>query len=402
MQFLYFLVSTTCFFLFLFSVHLFFAKKGNQTNNKLLAILFFARFIQILTSLVISTNKINLLSILFQSFTPLYFATPACLYLYIKGFITDRKGLRAKDWLHFIPALLAIIHVFPWPGSANLDWQLIAKQLSENGYLSLFTRNGLFPPYFHNFGRTILIIVYLALCWQTINKSKIKQQNSVDNPAKDWIFFLLGVATLFQLMGLLPIIFRVLNVSLNHTSFIIINCVVLLGILSYALHKPRMFYGYLLVATDWNKKNLNEVITVDEEIIEEQISKPESVISQQKKTNLSQSQLAAYTNLIKQAMEIDCLYLKTDLQIIDLAAKVNLPVHHCSYILNNEIGKNFRDWINGYRIEHFLKRYPIVGGRITIEAVAQESGFKNLATFYNAFKKEKGLLPKDYFLKNPV
>ncbi|MFC3560156.1 helix-turn-helix domain-containing protein [Pedobacter jamesrossensis] len=401
MYFLNFLVSTTCFFLLLFAVHLFFAKKGNKTNNILLSLLFFARFGQILTSLIITSNQQQALSILFQFFTPLYFAAPACLYLYVTGFLTDRKGLHKNDWLHFIPGLLAIIHVIPWPGTEVLNWQIIAKQLAENGYLSLFAKSGLFPSYFHNLGRTILILVYLFLCWRAISKSKIRTQTSTENPGKDWIFFLLGVATLFQLMGMLPIILRTFSIPFYHSSFISLNCIVLLGILSYAIHKPKMFYGYLLVAIDWDKKTVATPVLLDQEIASTQPTiTPKKSFPSLKKNNLSPELLLQYTNLIKRIMEDEQIYLKQDLQIIDLATKLNIPVHHCSYVLNNEIGKNFRDWINSYRIEYFLKQYPILGGKITIEAVAQESGFKNLATFYNAFKKEKGVLPTDYFARN--
>ncbi|RZK61204.1 MAG: AraC family transcriptional regulator [Pedobacter sp.] len=58
--------------------------------------------------------------------------------------------------------------------------------------------------------------------------------------------------------------------------------------------------------------------------------------------------------------------------------------------------------MNGYRVSHFLLHYPLQSEKMTIEAIAQESGFKNQATFYNAFKKEKGLMPKAYFQKKAL
>lgn len=403
MYFLNFLVSTTCFFLLLFSVHLFFAKKGNKTNNILLSIVFFARFGQILTSLIITSGQQKLLAVFFQSFTPLYFAAPACFYLYITGFLSDRKGLGKSEWFHFIPVLLAIIHVIPWPGVPTLDWKLIGEQLNQNGYLTLSTRNGLFPFYFQQYGRVILILIYLCLCWYAIGKSKIRAQKTIDNPGKTWIFFLLGIATLFQLLGLLPVLLRTLNIPLYHTSFIILNCVVLLIVLSYALHKPHMFYGYLLVATDWDKKESSPQLLPENSAVEVQHVIKQKVINfAHKKNILSSEQLSEYTALITRAMEDEKLYLNQDLQIMDVATKLNIPVHYCSFIVNNEIGKNFRDWINSYRIEYFLKQYPIVGTKITIKAITQESGFKSLATFYNAFKKEKGLLPTSYFAQKGI
>jgi len=96
-------------------------------------------------------------------------------------------------------------------------------------------------------------------------------------------------------------------------------------------------------------------------------------------------------------MENNKPYLMADFQIVDLATAVDIPVHHCSFIVNNHIGKNFRDWINGYRVSHFMEQYPLKSEKMTIEAIAYESGFKSLGTFYNAFKKEARLMPKAYF-----
>ncbi len=402
MYFLNFLVSITCFFLLLFSVHLFFAKKGNRTNNILLSIVFFTRFGQILNSIVITAGHEQILAVLFQILTPLYFAAPACFYLYVTGVLTDRKGITKTQWLHFLPALLAIIHVIPWPGVPQLDWSLISDQLAKNGYLTLTARNGLFPGYFHNLGRTALMLLYLFLCWRAVLKSGIIKTYKQEDLGRDWVLFILGVASLFQIIGLSPIIYLSLNIPLNHTSFIIFNCVALLLILSYALHKPKLFYGYLLVATTWEGKSyLVPTITDEPIVIQEAAPIEEQVSPNKKRNNLSDEQLSSYSLLITKAMEEEQLYLKSDLQIIDLATKLNIPVHHCSYVLNKQIGKNFRDWINAYRVEYFLKAYPLKGSRMTIEAIAQESGFKNLATFYNAFKKEKGSLPSSYFNQEP-
>lgn len=393
-----FLVSITCFFLLLFSVHLFFAKKGNRTNNILLSIVFFTRFGQILNSITITTGHQQVLSVIFQILTPFHFAAPACFYLYVIGVLTDRKGIPKIQWLHFLPALLAIIHVIPWPGMPQLDWSLISEQLAKNGYLTLKARNGLFPGYIHSLGRTALMLFYLFLCWRSVLKSGIIKTYKQEDLGRDWVLFILGVATLFQIIGLAPIIYLSLNIPLNHTSFIIFNCVALLLILSYALHRPKLFYGYLLVATTWEGKSyLVQAVSPEPIVLVEEESVQKQIAVSKKRNLLSDEQLLSYNLLIKKEMEEEQLYLKSDLQIIDLATKLNIPIHHCSYVINKEFGKNFRDWINAYRVECFLKVYPVKGSRMTIEAIAQESGFKNLATFYNAFKKEKGSLPSSYF-----
>ena len=178
-----------------------------------------------------------------------------------------------------------------------------------------------------------------------------------------------------------------------------LNCLALLVILLYALHKPYIFYGYLLVAVDWAKKPATKKTETDSSLIPLSEENPKRTLTAVKKINLLDAQLSDYALAMKEVMEGEQLYLVHNFQIIDLAAKLNLPIHHCSFVINKHIGKNFRDWINSYRVDHFLKQYPLKSDKITIEAIASEAGFKSLATFYNAFKKETGLMPTTYFTK---
>ena len=406
MQLLTILVSITCFFLLLFSMNLFFAKSGIRRQNILLSLVFFARFGQIFTAILMNSGQTNALRLFFQSFTPLYFAAPACFYLYISGFLRRKRQLTKWDWLHFIPALVAIVHVIPWPGGADFNWKAIGNQLGENGYLSLQLRSGLFPAYFHNLFRPILIIVYMCLCWRAVLTTK-SHSPDLEKEEKDWLLFLLSAATFFQTAGLLPLLFRSMQIPLYNHFFIALNCSVLLLILIYALHRPRIFYGYLLIAINGEQRKTESKTDsiLDQAIVlqnDDTVDGKQITLHSNRKNNIPLQQISLYSVLMKDALENEQLYLNSQLQIIDVANKINIPVHHCSFVLNKHIGKNFRDWINGYRVSHFLLHYPLQSEKMTIEAIAQESGFKNQATFYNAFKKEKGLMPKAYFQKKAL
>ncbi|WP_316832697.1 helix-turn-helix domain-containing protein [Pedobacter aquatilis] len=406
MSILNFLVSITCFFLFLFAVHLFLAKSENKTQNRLLSVLLFTRSAHILVSLLMSSNRHELSFILFQVFTPLNFAAPAIFYLYVTGFFRSDRSLRSVEWLHFIPAAIAVIHVIPWPGSTALNWELIIMQFNEYGYFSLKAKNGLFPAYFHSLFRPMLTITYLVLCWWAVLKSKILKDDVQDSPERYWVLFILRIATFFQLMGLIRIFSSFFDVPLYNPIFIFLNCAALLGVLLYALYRPHIFYGALLVGIDWRKKE-----SLKRTDLSGHLNNPGSAIDHQKerkvkesgllpialkKIKITENQLEEYIVQMKYAMEEDLMFLNPDLQIVDLAGKINVPVHHCSYVINNHMGKNFRDWINGYRVSHFLDQYPLFKTKMTILAIAQNAGFKNQATFYNAFKKEKGVMPTTY------
>ncbi|NQX43191.1 AraC family transcriptional regulator [Pedobacter steynii] len=391
-----FFASISCFFLLLFSLHLFCAKRGIRLLNYLLALLFFSKFGQVLIALLMYSDQKAIYPAIYQLFTPLSYIAPACFYLYTTNFIPGNQQLSKGQWLHFIPVVFAFAHLF---SDVPINWTLIANQIAENGQLFSTERTGLFPAVFFILVKPGLVIIYLALTWYAVLKSKVLDKNA-KHPGRNWLLLFLKGGTFFQLTGFLPLVFQNLNLNLNmnlpdrHASFLLLNSIAFLMIITYVLNHPRLFYGYLFVSvnldmgqTDIGKEIRREVPTVTNTI---------------KKVSLLPDQLINYSNAMKEVMETKKPYLLESFQIVDLAGALNIPVHHCSFVLNNLIGKNFRDWINEYRINSFLEQYPLKAQRMTIESIAHECGFKSVATFYNAFKKETGIMPTVYFSQKKV
>jgi AraC-like DNA-binding protein len=261
---------------------------------------------------------------------------------------------------------------------------MIAIQISKNKQLFITERSGLFPAYFYYLSRPALVLGYLIAAWIAVLSSRTLAQKSADDMGRKWIFFFLIAATFFRLIGFLPLLLENMDSPFKSSYFLIISCLTLLVMLVFILHKPNFFYSYLFVAVDWNG-NTKEV--------------SDAVLSPSlaKRVNLLPEQLTLYAHSMQEFMELKQPFLNPDFQIVDLARELNLPVHHCSFVVNHTIGKNFRDWINGYRVRFFLVEYPMKANKMTIEAIASDSGFKTLTTFYNAFKKETGLMPTAYF-----
>lgn len=384
-----FFTSISCFFLLLLSLHLFFAKRGIRLLNYLLALLLFSSFGQVLISLLVHSDQKATYPVLYQLFTPLWYIAPACFYLYTINFIRGNQQLRKFQWLHFIPAVLAIIHLSPWNLALPINWTLIATQIEENKQLFITERTGLFSAAFSSLFRPVLVVVYLSYTWYTVLKSNILDKKA-GHAGRNWLLFFLKTGTFFQLAGFLPLLFQTMKLPYSNTLFISAVGTILLILMIFVLHQPRLFYGYLFVSV-----NLD---------MEQKEVKPEipAMMNTIKKISLLPHQLDNYSNAMKEVMETKKPYLLEDFQIVDLAGALNIPVHHCSFVLNNLIGKNFRDWINEYRIHSFLEQYPLKAQRMTIESIAHECGFKSVATFYNAFKKETGIMPTAYFSQQKV
>ena len=93
-------------------------------------------------------------------------------------------------------------------------------------------------------------------------------------------------------------------------------------------------------------------------------------------------------------MEKEKLYLNNNLKLNDVANKMNLPMYFISQIINEQLGKNFYDFVNDFRVNEAKKRIADKNfDHITILAIGFDSGFNSKTAFYSAFKKVTGVTP---------
>jgi len=104
-----------------------------------------------------------------------------------------------------------------------------------------------------------------------------------------------------------------------------------------------------------------------------------------------------YYKQLKHLMSSDKLYQDDSLNMTTLSEKTGISNSYLSQIINQKEGKNFFDFINGYRIKEVQEK--IIDSKFehyTILALAQEAGFKSKSTFNSFFKKTTGKTPSEY------
>jgi len=115
-----------------------------------------------------------------------------------------------------------------------------------------------------------------------------------------------------------------------------------------------------------------------------------SLILSIEKKNLISSQL-------DKLMEEDQPYLMENYSLRDLAEKLNLQQHQLSVFLNYELGKNFNNYVNEYRVRYCKTLIQKGESRqLNAKGLASKCGFHNRNTFTSAFKKFAGCTPSDY------
>lgn len=119
-----------------------------------------------------------------------------------------------------------------------------------------------------------------------------------------------------------------------------------------------------------------------------------------KKPLLDKRTAQAYTDRVLNFLLTEKPYLNPSLSLRDLANQIEIHPNQLSWLLNDNLGKKFNEFINHYRVDHFkdLAKQP-ENSNITILGLAYESGFNSKTVFNTFFKKEMGITPAEY-LKN--
>jgi AraC-like DNA-binding protein len=390
----FFISGGALMFLF-FAIYSFFNQQGNRLTNRLFGLAFLSRFILITVFFLSNNGDVEDLYWVYPVNNAMQLLSPAFFYLYITHFTKDLTKLTINQVFHFIPGVLLVCDAFFW-FSADKQTVLLAMKTSVLDNAAFITSPfSIVPEAWQHPIRRGVALLYLLLIWYTVIKG---YRNQPWNIQKKWIYFISTTTTINQILILIQYAVLLINKgdgalsSASEALFLLpLQIVIMMIIFGVSFSEPRLLYGHILISDNW--KNSALAMGVQKEIQTKAQLKLEDT---PKKSLVDEEQVAIYVEALTGLMEKKKPYLDPNYQISNLSGDLDIPVHHCSYVLNYHIGKPFRDWINGYRIRYFIKQLPRLNNTKTIEAIAIDSGFKNNTTFYNAFKKEKGQLPKEY------
>jgi YesN/AraC family two-component response regulator len=83
--------------------------------------------------------------------------------------------------------------------------------------------------------------------------------------------------------------------------------------------------------------------------------------------------------------------------IKQLSKDIKIPAYQLSAFINQQIGMNFSDYLNRFRVKHCEELIKKANGKkMNIQQLASKCGFHNRNTFTAAFKKFTGRTPSNY------
>ena len=105
-------------------------------------------------------------------------------------------------------------------------------------------------------------------------------------------------------------------------------------------------------------------------------------------------------NRIVSEMEKNQFYLNDELTLHSFAREIDMSSRLISTCVNKNMGHNFNEWVNNYRVERALQIIKEDDKNLlSIEGIGSDSGFKSRSAMYAAFKKKLGHSP-GHFRKN--
>lgn len=304
---------------------------------------------------------------------------PAFFYLYIRNVLYPNSNSK-RDILVFLPVMLFLAdysHVIFGMTVAEKK-ELIIQEVYDPQLFVAFNQSLFLPNNFHTLFRTFVILVFLLLSVRLlVQRYYRKEVPAFERPWLNWM----SIYLIFLSMMIFPFIvanmlqLAHLQYDLSHLT----GSILMLGSGFAILFFPKVLYGH----------DQFEYLRVVQEEKVSQNPKVEVDWPAEKTTHFEQR--------IEEVLDINKAYLQKGYTLADLAKDTKIPAYQLTHFLNQVQNSTFHDLINRRRIEETCR--IIQSGQfqhLTLEALAEKSGFNNRNSFSVAFKKFKGMKPSEF------
>lgn len=295
-------------------------------------------------------------------FSLAYWIGPA-FYFYIKTLTEGATAFRKKDLWHFSPIILNYLHSFYHAILDYSDHSPLLHHITE-----IFESLAI-----------LSVMIYLILSFRLVRSYQRQLLNNIsytDRIDLRWVNQFIVVTA---------------------CSFIIIWIYVIEGALlggkfaPLQWTEPRAFmlliYAgvlYWLSISGFKQAQTHQVFNLEEAPNES-----------------NQDELSNVIQKLNTIIESEKLYRNPELSLSDLSASVDISERTISQAINQQLGKNFFQLINEYRVAEIKEQLKDPNNdHLKIISLAYDAGFNSKASFHRVFKSYTGQTPKEYKAAN--
>ncbi len=297
------------------------------------------------------------------------------LFIYIDLVASGKKKLQINYLIHLLPTIIVLA------GFSSFFFQdEVTNIFTYNPGISIHR----FSTFVWYYNSPLYYLICLYLLYR--HKSRVKEIYSfTKNVDLSWLFYLVHGFAAVLFYGLFIGYFATwFNFSLpfgsvHYNWFVMI--IYIFGMGYYGFRQKGLF------SADLFKTGESDIVRTDQN----------HKISVYKKSTIEEGEAKFLESTLTKIMAEEKPYLDCELDLRELAQKLDTSPHKLSQLINERLDCNFYEFVNNYRIAEVKKALIDPKNKnLKIMAVAYDSGFNSKSSFYNIFKKYTGLNPSKY------
>lgn len=293
------------------------------------------------------------------------------LYLYTK-YQTRKAPFRKSGLLHFLPVLLSLLFLFGGFFFLPFEQKVEAFRQAGKGYE--------IQAFINLAGIYISGLVYIPLTLWKLVRYRKNLKNEFSNTERiqfNWLLYLvIGIGLIW-----IPVWF------IREEPFVYGSASVFVILLGFFGIRQAGVLGHAPPGAS------------APQYIPEEPEEPAgpAAASKYQKSSLTGDMAAGIYERLVQLMQDEKPYLNPELTLGELAGLLGIHPNHLSQVVNAMAKKNFYDFVNGWRIEEFLRiAEKPESKQFTLLALAFDCGFNSKASFNRNFRNYTGHAPTEY------
>ena len=347
------------------STVLFFSRKGHRRANRIMAIFLLALATGMANGVFAALGLYEAAPVLVILMGAVALAYGPLFYFYIRAMTAPNRPWAPADIFHAVPFLLGLLAYGAYsraPGGGPA-WPGIIGWIARHPWLAVTWLS------------TLQTVVYVASIVRLLRaySERIKATYStIDQINLAWLRRRLAIYASIWVVGLATI--------------------AVVGFEGRALGLFMQIVAFLtalnIFATGYRALRQSEVVPGPSE------TRPGR---RYERSSLTPENAALYRTRLLELVERERSYLDPEITLPKLALALGIPVAHLSRVINEQLGRNFFEFINRYRVEEAKRRLSgPAAGRDKLITIALDCGFNSLATFNRVFKELAGRTPSEY------
>lgn len=344
-------------------------------------------------SVLVNIASEEFLGIFLPILMPIFMLSGSILYLYVKNNLADQplKLNWWKDGIHFLPALISFVNLFPYIVLPMSEKVVLIRELIQNPNFIYSIPYFIFPNAYLFLIRPVLGIIYIAICYYQIRQTK-KRLSELNQELPGVNFKWLNLILTITLLNFISLVFMIFDFIFFRTT--LDNNIMTLAVITFPmlcvvalnisiLFFPSVMYGFLNFKNDLKPVLFEDSTTeliLNEDLIDEDARKTFKLVAEKLEIYFQSKP-----------------YLQPGFNLSTITSQTDLPYHKITSYFSVYLGINFNDWKNNKRIDYAVDL--INSGRaknLTLESIASSCGFLSRSNFVNAFKKKMQMTPSEY------